>query len=250
MSGHSKWSTIKRQKGVADIKRGQQFTKLSNAITIAAKQGGGSIDANFKLRLIIEAARSANMPKDNITRAIERGSGKSATGTIDEITYEAFGPHGVALLIDTVTDNRLRTAASIRSTVERANGSMGGAGSVSWMFKQMGEIEVKKVNATADDIILAAADFEAVDFEDVGNCVLVFTSLEDLEKVKIGLSEKQFQIERFEPTKRPTNVVQLEDPNKAKQVLDLVEKLEELEDVQKVYSNFDIDEKILQEVAG
>lgn len=248
MSGHSKWSTIKRQKGVADAKRGQQFTKLSNAITIAAKEGGGSPDSNFKLRLAIEVAREANMPKDNITRAIDRGTGKLQSGVLEELTYEAYGPSGVALMIQTVTDNRQRTGSLIRSIVDRSGGSMGSVGSVAWMFTPVGEIEVKLVGNNSEAIMLAAVDLGAEDIEEVGSSVLLYTSVEKLESLKNDLKQAGFEVANAELIQKQKSSVRIEDTSKAKQILDLVDKLEELDDVQKVYANFDIDESILQSV--
>jgi len=213
MSGHSKWSTIKRQKGANDAKRGNLFTKLGNAITVVVREGGESPDSNFKLRLAIEAARAANMPKDNINRAIDRGSGKGA---------------------------------SLRSLIERAGGSLGGVGSVAWMFKPMGEIEVLKEDRSFDDIMLVSADLGAHDAEEAGDRVLIYTSPNELENLKQKLLNSGFQVSRSELTQRQTNIVRLEDLGKAKQVLDLVDKIEDLEDVQKVYANFDISENVMQ----
>lgn len=249
MSGHSKWSTIKRQKGVADVRRGQQFTRLANAITIAAREGGGNPEANFKLRLAVEAARKANMPKDNITRAVDRGTGKIQTGTLEEKTYEAYGPSGVALMIETVSDKHQRTLAALKSLIERSGGSMGGVGSVAWMFKPMGEIEVSCGKTGAEEIILAAADLGAEDAEEVGESILIYTQPSKLEEIKKSLSLRGFEITRAQLTQRQTNSVRIEDENKAKLIVSLLEKLENLDDVQKVYANFDFPEAMLQEMA-
>lgn len=248
MSGHSKWSTIKRQKGVADAKRGQQFTKLANAITVAAKSGGENPEANIKLRLSIEAAKAANMPKENINRAIERGTDKQASGGLEEIIYEAYGPHGIALLIQAASDNRQRTAANIRSLVERSGGSMGGPGSVSWMFTPAGEIEVPLAGKTYEEVVLEAADLGAEEVEEAGDSALVYTRPMDLEKIKSELLYKGFALNRAELIARQLSVVRLDDFEKARQVISLVEKLEDLDDVQNIFSNFDIEEKVLENV--
>src|SRR6266567_1980364 len=185
MSGHSKWATIKRAKGANDAKRGQLFTKLSKAITIAARQGGGSPDpdSNFRLRLAIEAARAANMPKDNIERAIQRASGKQ-DASLEEAIYEGFGPGGFSVIVETFTDNKLRTVSEVKNVFNKNGGSMGAQGSVMYQFEKNGVISVAKVGKSMDDIFLIAADNGVDDIEEAGEEVLLYTKLEDVANVK------------------------------------------------------------------
>lgn len=242
MSGHSKWSQIKRQKGLADAKRGQTFTKIANAITIAVAQGGGITDPsqNFRLRLVIEKARQVNMPKSNVERAIARAlPGKLAGEGLEEVVYEGFAPGGVAVLVEVATQNRQRTTPEIKNTFESFGGSLGTPGAVAYLFEQRGLINVKKNNL--DELFLAAADAGAADIEELGDCVLVYTTAENLSKIKDLLSQK-FQVQDVEIVRKPLTLVKLEDKDIAAKVVSLVNKLEELDDVQKVYANFDIPE--------
>lgn len=250
MSGHSKWAQIKRQKGVADIKRGQVFTKISNAITIAVRQGGGvsSPDQNFKLRLIIEKARSLNMPKENIQRAIEKAQGKSdKLESLQEAVYEGFGPCKIAVMVETVTDNKQRTSSEIKNLFDKYGGTLAIPGAVSYQFQQKGQISVKKDGKTVDDVFLAAADSGAEDVDEAGDEVFVYTKPEDLSKVKNSLTKTGFAISDAELTRKPVITTQIENQQDAQRVLSFIEKLEELGDVQKVFANFDIPEQFLQE---
>lgn len=252
MSGHSKWSTIKRQKGVTDAKRGAAFTKAANAITIAAREGGESTETNFKLRLLIEAARKLNMPKDNIQRAINRGVGKgSERSSLEEITYEGFGPSGVAILVLAVTDNKQRTAQTVRSVFDRGGGSLGGPGSVSYIFDSAAVIDVKLEDTTDDPdrILIAAADAGADDIEVDDGTGVVYCKPQELEKIKKDLENSHLKIVGSELTRKPKSLVRIEDLEKAKKVLNLMRQLEDLEDVQKVYANFDIPDEIIQREA-
>ena len=248
MSGHSKWSTIKRQKGVTDAKRGQAFTKVANAITLAAREGGGDPNNNFKLRLAIEDAKRINMPKENIERAIGRGAGKGGEGAkIEEVTYEGFGPAGVGIVVSAVTDNKLRTAQEIRSAFERGGGALGGPGSVFYLFSQTGEIDVKvEGEEDSDKGLSAAAETGAEDVDISEGSAAIYCATSNLERIKGKLEESGLKITGSEITMKPKSLIKIEDFEKAKKVLDLMNKLDALSDVQKVYANFDIPDEILQ----
>ena len=238
MSGHSKWSTIKRQKGVADAKRGLVFTKLSNAITIAVKQGGGIGDPsqNFKLRLAVDAAKTANMPKENVERAIKRALGKEA-GDLEEVVYEGFAPGGVSLIIEATTDNSQRTTSLIKSIFSKTGGSFGQPGSVAYQFRQVGQIGVKKVGKTFDDIFSLAVESGAEDVEDLENEVLIYTAIPDLTRIKDELIEKGIEIIDSQIIRKPIVTVEITDDAMLSKIENFVNAVEDLEDVQKVYSN-------------
>lgn len=246
MSGHSKWSQIKRQKGVADIKRGQTFTKLAKAISIAVRSGGGMPDPaqNFKLRLEIEKARAANMPKDNISRAIERGMGKGDRGELVEVLYEGFAPHGVAVIVEAVTDNKQRTTPEIKSLFEKNGGTMGSSGSVNYQFDQVGQITASKNGKSLEDIFLNAADAGALDVEEAGDEVLIYTAASDLGKIKDALSSN-VTITEAELIRKPSITIAISDKGSAESILSFIDKLENHDDVQRVYANYDIAESIL-----
>ena len=246
MSGHSKWSTIKRKKGVADAKRGQVFTKLANAVTIAVREGGGGDPAsNFKLRLATDQAKAANMPKENVLRAIDRGLGKGAGGQLESVAYEGYGPAKIAFIAQITTDNRNRASSQLKGVVERAGGHLASLGAVSWMFEDVGLIVVEKDAKTTDEIFEIAADTRAEDIEDAGDSVEIFTKPNELDKVRSALSASGLNIQSAELYKKPTQTVKIEDAESAKKVLEFVEKIEDLDDVQKVYSNFDIPDSLL-----
>jgi len=247
MSGHSKWAQIKRQKGVADIKRGAAFTKLANAITIAVRDGGGIGDPemNFKLRLAIEKARAANMPKENIQRSIDRGQGKGDKGDLQEAAYEGFGPGGVAVIVECVTDNKLRTQGDITNVFNKNGGTLGQQGSVSYLFKPVGMITVKKDEKSADDIMLTAADAGADDVEDAGDEAIVYTNPSDLRATQESLKNAGLTITEAELYRKPVTTIAITDKQSANQILSFVQKLEDLDDVQKVYANFDIADELL-----
>ncbi|MBI2012725.1 YebC/PmpR family DNA-binding transcriptional regulator [Candidatus Curtissbacteria bacterium] len=248
MSGHSKWSTIKRQKGVADVKRGQVFTKLANVITIAVREGGGGDpSSNFKLRLAIDQARAANMPKENIQRAIDRGLGPSTgsgSGQLESVVYEGYGPGKVAVIVEATTDNRNRTSSEIKGVLERAGGSFATPGAVSWMFADEGLVVVAKDGKTYDEIFEAAVDSGAEDVVDSGQHVEIYTKAQELEKIKNSLIEKGLSVQSAELAKKPSTTVSVADSETAKKVLSLMEKLEGLDEVQKVWANFDIPEDL------
>src|SRR5581483_9228416 len=245
---HSKWAQIKRQKGVADVKRGMAFTKLANAITIAVRQSGGVGDPNqnFKLRLLMDKAREANMPKQNMERAIERGKGKGGAGEeLKEAVYEGFGPLGTAFIAEAATDNTLRTTSEVKQIVERNGGTMGNPGSVSYLFESKGLITVKKGDKSVDDIFLQAADSGAEDIEEAGEEVLVYTQPAQLAKVKDALVSQGIEVLEFELTRKPLTTVTISTKDDAMKVVNFMQKLEDLDDIQKVYSNFDIPEALL-----
>jgi YebC/PmpR family DNA-binding regulatory protein len=250
MSGHSKWSTIKRQKGAADAKRGAVFTKLSREIIQAAKQGGGDTTMNFKLRLAVQRAREANMPNDNIERAIAKGSGSGADGEqLDEIMYEGYGPGGAAILVAALTDNRNRTVAEIRHRFSRSGGNLGETGSVGWQFEAKGLITVPVNGHDADDIALQAIDAGADDVQVDGDVIEVQTEPGNLEPVRKTLESNGLAIENADFAMVPKVMVEL-DEKTAHQTLRLIEALEDLEDVQRVYSNADFTDEALESYQG
>ena len=244
MSGHSKWSKIKHQKGVDDVKRGNLFTKLTREIIIAAKEGGGSADTNFRLRLAVQKARDSNMPLDNIDRAIKKGTGELAGGSLIEMTLEGYGPSGMAVLVSALSDNRNRTVQEVRSTFTRHGGSMGESGCVSWIFESRGVINIKAENVDADELALTAIDLGAEDVQVESGIVEVYTRPEALEKVRAALEAKNIAIESSELQMVPKTLVKL-DEKAATQALKLLDKMEEIDDVQNVYSNADIPDSIL-----
>jgi len=247
MSGHSKWSQIKRQKGAADVRRGNLFTKMTREIMIAAKEGGGNPDANFRLRLAMDRARSVNMPKDSIQRAIDRATGGLEGTQLETVLYEAYGPAGVSIMVEATTENRNRTASEVRATLTRHGGKLGESGSVQWLFEQKGVIEVDAARGAADDVELAAIDAGAEDVETDKGLVTVYTTPRDFEKVKRALEAGGIKAASAELSMRPTSTVRVEG-DAAQKVLRLVEALEELDDVQKVHANFDIPEEVLAAV--
>jgi YebC/PmpR family DNA-binding regulatory protein len=247
VSGHSKWSQIKRQKGVADVKRGNLFTKAAREIMIAAKEGGPDPEANFRLRLAMDRARSVNMPKDSIQRAIERGSGGGEGAQLESIVYEGYAPGGVSVMVEATTDNRNRTAGEVRAAFTRHNGKLGESGSVQWLFEQKGIIEVDAASGKADEIELAAIDAGADDVETEGALVTVYTAPKDFERVKKALEAGGIKVASAELSMRPTSTVRVEGGT-AQTVIRLIEALEELDDVHKVHANFDVPEEVLQAV--
>ncbi len=245
MSGHSKWSQIKRQKGAADVKRGLAFSKVTREIQLAAREGGGDPDANFRLRLAIDRARAVNMPFANIQRAIDRATGGGDGGQLESVVYEGYGPGGVSVMVEAATDNRNRTASEIRTTFERHNGKLAGSGSVQWLFEQKGVIEIDAKAGKADDAELLAIDAGADDVEADGELVTVYTSPAQFERVKKALEQSAVKVASAELSMRPTSTVHLEG-DQARKVVKLVESLEELDDVLKVHANFDVPEEVLQ----
>ena len=240
MSGHSKWATIKRAKGAADIKRGLTFTKISNAITVAVKTSGGITDpnSNFKLRLAIDAAHAANMPKDNIERAIQKAVGKDA-GEVQEVIYEGFAPEGISVIIEAATDNSMRTTAEIKSIFNKEGGNFGQPGSVAYQFEQKGRIIVPKNGKTIDELFEIAVDSGAEDIEDVQDKAIITTAYADLFSVREKLIEKGIATEEVEEVRKSLNPVSISDPAKFERVTNFLDKLESLDDVQKIYSNLE-----------
>jgi YebC/PmpR family DNA-binding regulatory protein len=250
MSGHSKWSTIKRQKGVTDAKRSAVFTKVAREISVAARQGGGDPDANYRLRLAIEKARSVNMPADNIKRTIDKATGGGEAEQFEEIVYEGYGPGGVAILVEAATDNRNRTASDVRAIFTKAGGALAGSGAVAWQFEPRGVITVMAKGQDPDDLALAAIDAGAEDVDTSGaDVVEVYTAPGALEQVRKALDAAGLPVDSAENTMLAKNTVEV-DSQRARQNLRLVENLEDLDDVQRVTANFDIPEELFAEVAG
>lgn len=250
MSGHSKWSTIKRAKGASDAKRGAVFTKLSREIIIAAKEGGTDQTANFKLRLAVQRAKASNMPSDNIERAIAKGSGTGGDGEqLDEIMYEGYAPGGAAILVSVLTDNRNRTVAEVRHRFSRSGGNLGETGSVGWQFEAKGVITVSLNGHDADEIALQAIDAGASDVEVQGESIEVQTEPANLEPVRKALESGGLDIENADFAMVPKITIEL-DTKTAHQTLRLLEALEDLDDVQRVYSNADFTDEALESYEG
>ncbi|HEY8738344.1 MAG TPA: YebC/PmpR family DNA-binding transcriptional regulator [Candidatus Dormibacteraeota bacterium] len=248
MSGHSKWSSIKHKKALTDARKGQQFTKMAREISIAAREGGGSVDGNYRLRLAIEKARNVNMPQDNVQRAIKRGTGELGGAQMEELRFEGYGPHGVAIMVDTVTDNRNRTSGEVRNLFSRAGGNLGATGSVSWMFTRQGQIVIDANGHDPDEVGLEAIDLGATDARIDSRTVEVITDPTRLEPVQEGLKKKGFKIESAEVTMNASQVVTL-DEHKAPGVLKLLDALEEHDDVQSVYSNIEVPADVMERIS-
>ncbi|HJT64010.1 MAG TPA: YebC/PmpR family DNA-binding transcriptional regulator [Candidatus Limnocylindria bacterium] len=247
MSGHSKWSQIKRQKGANDAKRGALFTKLTREIITAARQGGPDPEANYRLRMAVDKARANSMPADNIKRAIERATGSGGDAEqYEEITYEGLGPENVAVIVATMTDNKNRTAAEVRAIFTRAGGSFA---PVSWQFEHRGVLSVPLNGNDPDEVSLAAIDAGATDVgSPEGGAILVVSDPADLEHVRAALTDAGFPPETAEVSMEPTTKVEIGDEKGARQVLDFVERLEDLDDVQSVYANFDIPDALMEQL--
>ncbi len=249
MSGHSKWSTIKRKKGAADSKRGKVFSKLIKEITIAARTGGGDPDGNPRLRTAIAAAKSENMPKDNIERAVKKGTGDGGGATLEEISYEGYGPGGAAVLVDTLTDNRNRTTGEIRHIFAKHNGNLGENGCVSWIFEKKGLIVFEKDKVGEEKLFELALEAGAEDIKEEATTFEVITDPGSFDKVKEALDAGDMQCLLAEVTMVPLNTVKLEG-KEAERMIRLMDALEDCDDVQKAYSNFDISEEILEQMSG
>jgi YebC/PmpR family DNA-binding regulatory protein len=249
MSGHSKWATIKHQKGAADAKRGQLFTKLSREIIISAKEGGPSPDMNARLRLAIQKARDARMPMDNIERAIKKGSGQLEGEVLSELNLEGYGPGGVAVLVQAVSDNRNRTISEVRHTFTRSGGALGEAGCVSWIFDSKGSIILKTDGRDPDELTLEAIDAGAEDVRPEEDVIEVITAPDQLEKVRRALEAKKLSVESAGIEKHPKTQVELNEDT-AMQVLRLLSTLEDMDDVQNVYSNADFDPAVVEKFAA
>ena len=245
MSGHSKWANIKHQKGMADAKRGQIFTKIAREIIVAVREGGSNPEANFRLRLTIQKARDNSMPMENIERAINRGSGKTEGASLVEMILEGYGPSGVAILVEALSDNRNRTLQDVRNIFYRHGGSLGESGCVAWLFDSRGVITVDTNNLDAEELALNAIDAGAEDVKVESNYIEIYTKAEELEKVREALKQKNITIASAELSKVPKTTVQLEE-KAALQTLKLLDKLEELDEVQHVSSNADFPDSILE----
>jgi YebC/PmpR family DNA-binding regulatory protein len=251
VSGHSKWSSIKHKKGAADAKRGKLFSKLSRAIIVAAKEGGPDPAGNLALQNAIEKARSYSMPKDNIERAIARGSGaESDAQAFETVVYEGYGPSGVAVIVEALTDNRNRTAAEIRHAFEKSDGNLGTSGVVAWLFERRGIVVVSAEGVDDDELTLAAAEGGADDVSLDGSTYEIVSAPEALSSVREALGGAGFTIESAELTMVPKTTVEVADEAAAKKVIRLIEQLEESDDVQDVFANFDIPERVLETVAS
>jgi YebC/PmpR family DNA-binding regulatory protein len=248
MSGHSKWSSIKHRKAAADAKRGQQFTKLARAITVAAREGGGDPDANPTLATAVQKARDASMPKDNIQRAIDRGTGAGAdAAAIERVVFEGYGPGGAAILVEALTDNRNRTSAEVRHAFTKHGGSLGEPGSVGWIFEKRGVIVVDGERYGEDDLI-AAIDAGAEDVEQDGDLLKVISDPSELAAVRTALEGAGVEIQSSDLRMEPSNLVEI-DESSAASLLRLLDALEEHDDVNEVHANFDISQELLEKVA-
>ena len=245
MSGHSKWSTIKRQKGAADARRGQLFTKLSREIELAARQGDPDPEMNFRLRLAVQKARDNNMPVENIERAIKRASGGAEGANLVEATYEGYGPGGTAILLETLTDNKNRTTSDIRNAFVRGNGSLGESGCVTWIFQSKGVITVSPATGDSEELALQAIDAGAEDVKEEDGVLEIQTAPDELEKVRKVLEEQDVHISSSELTMLPQNTVML-DEKTALQMLKLMDRLEEMDDVQRVFTNADFPDEAIE----
>jgi YebC/PmpR family DNA-binding regulatory protein len=249
MSGHSKWHSIKHKKAVVDQRRGQHFTKLARAITVAAREGGGDPDGNPALTLAIQKARDASMPKDNIERAIAKGTGEGIDADqIENVMYEGYGPGGVALLIEALTDNRNRTGADVRHALSKHGGSLGEPGSVAYLFEKRGVIVVDASRYDEDDLI-SAIDAGAEDIAQDDDVYEIVTAPADLARVRSALEESEIEIESADVTQRPSARVPVQEADAAK-LLKLIDMLEESDDVNAVHANFDVDADVLERIAG
>ncbi len=247
MSGHSKWSQIKRQKGANDARRGALFTKLTREIITAARSGGGDVEGNYRLRIAVEKARANSMPAENIKRAVERATGSGADAEqYEEITYEGIGPNNVAVIVTTMTDNRNRTASEIRSIFTKSGGSLA---PVAWQFEPKGLIELPLSGRDPDEMTLAAIDAGASDVSSPeGGAIIVTTEPSDLEKVRQELATAGYAAASAELSMEPTTRVEISDEKVARHVLQFIERLEDLDDVQDVYANFDIPDPLLEQL--
>jgi len=248
MAGHNKWSKIKRGKAITDAKRGNAFSKLAKEITLAAKSGGGSPDMNARLRSAILAARAANVPNDNIDRAIKKGTGEIAGAALEEILYEAYGPGGVAMMIEIVTDNRNRSANDIRVLLSKNNGTFADSGSVAYMFQRRGEIRLDRSAATEDEIMEVALEAGADDIQDDGDDWVVYTATDKLFQVANALREKNLASRSQKLIYQPQTTVTISDVENAKSLIRLYDVLDDYDDSQNVHANFEIDDAIAEQL--
>ncbi|OIP88956.1 MAG: transcriptional regulator [Syntrophobacteraceae bacterium CG2_30_61_12] len=246
MSGHSKWSTIKHKKGAADAKRGKIFTKLIKEITVAARMGGGDIEGNPRLRTAVGDAKAENMPRENIERAIKKGTGELEGVAYEEFSYEGYAPGGVAVLVEMMTDNRNRAASDVRHIFTKSGGNLGEAGCVAWMFDKRGSIVFNKTGVSEEELMEIALEAGAEDVRDQEEQFEVITALADFEAVKSAFDTRDMKYELAEITMIPQTTVPIEDPKQAQQILRLMDALDDCDDVQNAYANFDIADEILE----
>ena len=249
MSGHSKWSTIKHQKGAADAKRSMTFTRLANLISVAARKGGGDPSMNFSLRIAVDQARAANMPKDNIERSIKRGTGELGGAKIEEIMYEAYGPGGTGMLIEAATDNRNRTSPEVKAALNKFGGKLAEPGAVSYQFKKRGVLHFELAGKSADEVEMLAIDAGADDIELIGNLLTVYTDPKEIDKVRVTMGESELVPIDAKLAWEPSVSIRVEDEKTAANIIKLIGLLENIDDVTEISSNFDIDDAILEKIA-
>ncbi len=249
MSGHSKWHSIRHKKAAVDAKKGKIFTRLIKEISVAARLGGGELDANPRLRTAVAAAKAANMPQTNITRAIKKGTGELPGQSFESVSYEGFGPGGVAVYVEALTDNRNRTVAEIRHLFSKHGGNLGEAGSVNWMFERKGYIRVARANVAEERLLEVVLEAGAEDFQSDDDCFEIYTPFEQFDAVRQAVESAEIEIESSEPTMIPTNEVPIEGKG-AQRMLHLMEVLEEHDDIENVYANFDIDDAEIEAYAS
>jgi len=247
MSGHNKWSSIKYKKGAADAKRGKVFTKIIKEITVAARFGGGDVETNPRLRVAISAAKSANMPAANTERAIKKGTGEIEGVNYEEYVYEGYGHNGVAILVETLSDNKQRTVSEVRHAFSKYGGNLAESGSVSWMFNKLGMISIKNEGQDEDDIMMTALDAGAEDMETDEDNFVIYTPYADLHTVMNILEKAGYEIENAELTMKPNNLINADDF--AAKLLRLIDFIEDLDDVQKVYSNYEISDEVFEKLS-
>lgn len=251
MSGHSKWHSIKHKKAIVDAKKGKIFTKLAANISLAAKSGGGDLDKNFRLRLVVDQAKAANMPSTNIDRAIKKGTGALGGAQVEEVVYEGYGPGGIAILVEVATDNRNRTSSEVRNTFTKQGGNLGESGSVAYLFEKKGQVQLKDSDQelSSDDLELAIIDSGADDFEVSDGETFIYTKPNELMSVKKALEKSGVKVSGAEFLFIPKTEVNITDKEKANKVLNIMDTLEDLDDVTNVSSNFNIDEEVLKEIS-
>lgn len=250
MSGHSKWANIKRKKGKNDAERGKVFTKIAKELAVAVQQGGADPDGNFRLKMVIQKAKAANMPNDNIKRCIDKAAGGGEGINYEEFCYEGYGPAGTAILLEIMTDNRNRTASEVRHLFSRNGGNLGETGCVAWMFDRVGRIVVDMEERDEDDVMMAALDAGADDVTFEDEKAIIITTPEELESVRLGLVDADIDLEEAEVTRIPQNTVVVESLEDAEKVLSLYDALEDHDDVQNAFSNFEISDEIMEQIEG
>ena len=248
MSGHSKWHSIKHKKGAIDAKRGKLFTKLIREITVAAREGGGSSDSNARLRLAVQKGKESNMPADNIERAIKKGTGELGGVSYETVSFEGYAPGGVAVIIEGLTDNKNRTTSEVRSVFTKRGGNLAGPGSVAFQFERKGVFMVKREDANEDELMTLAIDAGADDFSSDEDFYEITCKVQDFDKIRSVLAAKKVKIESSELSMVPKNTIKIEEEDTAKKILTLVEELEDNDDIQNVYANFDIPDEVLKKV--